>query len=86
MEHIREVLVERANTHGHFPIQSMTAQRLKRVLHDTPKWEKLPDYAKEAVELICTKLARMTHGDYMSIEHAKDIAGYATLIVDSLKK
>ncbi len=80
------VLNEREKTHGDFPTQSITAQGLKARLRDTPNWQKMPAYMREALELICTKLARMTHGDFLEIEHPTDIAGYATLIADSLKK
>lgn len=80
------ILNEREKTHGDFPTQSITAQELKHRLRNTPNWPKMPDYMKEALELICTKLARMGHGDFLHQDTPYDISGYATLIAESLKK
>ena len=83
---IDDVLNEREKTHGDFPTQAITAQELKHRLRNTPNWPKLPEYMRESLELICTKLARMTHGNWKDVDHPKDGSGYFELIVRELKK
>lgn len=71
------LLVEREKTHGAFKNVAETAQRLKFVIRDTNR--KLAKPQEEALDLICTKIARILHGNYMTKDHWDDIAGYAKL-------
>lgn len=64
-----------------------TAQALKLVfrsaLTEQDAW--LDDDMMEAIDLICTKMARIAHGDPMYLDHWLDISGYAQLVVNRLK-
>lgn len=77
---IESILQERQKTHGNFKDQSMTAQALKHVISSSPNWDLLTSAQKEALELICTKISRIGHGDPEHRDSWSDIAGYATLI------
>jgi hypothetical protein len=64
-----------------------TAQSLKLVfrsaLLEQDVW--LEDDMMEAIDLICTKMARIAHGDPTHIDHWLDIAGYSQLVVNRLQ-
>lgn len=64
-----------------------TAQSLKLVfrsaLIENDAW--LDDDMMEAIDLICTKMARIAHGDPNHIDHWLDIGGYSKLIVNRLQ-
>ena len=81
-----ELLSERQKTHGSFVDQAKTAQALKRVMCLTPNWQNMPPYMREGIELICTKMARMGHGDWQEADHPRDGSGYFELIVEGLWK
>lgn len=76
------LLNERETTHGDWNKTAETAQRLKTVLADA---RRLPHTQQEALDMICTKLARIVCGNASEPDHWKDLAGYATLVVENLK-
>lgn len=77
---VREpVLVEREATHGDFRETAAFSQNFKSICRLAPAYEKLPPEQREALDLICTKLARVLVGNNMEKDHWKDIAGYAKL-------
>jgi hypothetical protein len=77
---IDKTLAEREGTHGDFNKVAETAQRLKEVLSDACRLRS-PAH-REAVDLICTKLARIHCGDAWEPDHWRDIQGYAKLAED----
>lgn len=83
---IDKVLTERGNRYGAFKDGANIMQQLKTVMRATDGWERLTDSQKEALEMIQHKIGRVLNGDPTYIENFTDIAGYATLIVDELKK
>lgn len=82
---ILEVLKERGATHGDFVVQSGVAQRLKEIVHEYTS-EALHPIHMEALEMICVKMARILCGNVNEIDHWRDIAGYAQLVVRELEK
>jgi hypothetical protein len=44
----------------------------------------MPDHAREALDMMASKIARIVSGDHQFKDHWIDIVGYATLVVDSL--
>lgn len=77
MPTLNEILEERGNNYGDFADMACTAQQLKVMLtHDG-----MSSVQKEAMDLICTKLARIVHGNPDHIDSWRDIAGYANLVV-----
>ena len=85
------VLEERGKRYGSFKNQAAAAQELKntvRVYLDRPKLD--VDFntwimTNEALEMICTKMARILNGDIEYADNWIDIAGYAQLVADHLQ-
>lgn len=78
-----EVLNERQNTHGDFTCNSRIAQELKAtLLYENTD---LTPIQREAIEMICHKLARVVCGNPDYIDVWRDISGYATLVADRLQ-
>lgn len=63
----------------------MIAQLLKDVAHSAPMWEQLDPDMKEGVDIICSKIARITTSSCRHIDNWDDIAGYAILIANRLR-
>jgi riboflavin biosynthesis pyrimidine reductase len=87
---IQNILAERGRTHGSFDNQARMAQLLKRTLRDTyvTGGVKIPRtfVQEDALDMICHKLARIVCGNANVKDHWVDIAGYATLIANTLKE
>lgn len=80
-----KILKTRAKTHGDFQEVARIAQQLKAVMRDSPNWSNLPWYMQESLELDATKIARILCGSPYEPDHWQDIAGYATLVSETLK-
>ena len=81
---IEEMLTGREERYGSFENHAKIAQSLKRILQAEQKWEYLSADKKEALEMICHKIARVINGDQNYQDNWVDIAGYATLISQGL--
>ena len=84
MSKVDEILKNRQSIHGDFQEVAFVAQQLKY-------WTKysaneIPEYMLGSLDLICTKMARIANGNCNEIDHWLDIAGYAQLVVNQLKK
>lgn len=83
---VTNTIRERESTHGDFKGTAYTAQRLKNELRSKNiEWDHIHYDQLEALDMICTKIARILHGDHCEPDHWHDIAGYATLVEKSLK-
>ena len=71
------ILVTREATHGPFPLTARIAQDLKEAYRYGPA--DLNAAQREALDMICTKMARIMSGDPNTLDHWDDIAGYAKL-------
>ncbi len=74
-----DLLLERSSTHGKFEDNARISQELKLILQD----DTMTDVQKEAIDMICTKLARIRSGHSHFKDHWDDIAGYARLASNS---
>lgn len=83
---IAPLLNERGRTHGAYNDTARIAQELKRILRKSPDYATLPDVQRESLDMICTKIARVLCGDYACEDHWKDIAGYATLVIQLVEE
>jgi hypothetical protein len=83
--HIDNILQERGQTYGRFEDNAATAQSLKKVLHMNDNWFNLNYDQREALDMICSKMARIMNGDPNYPDNFHDIAGYATLVANRLK-
>ena len=83
---IEDILKERGSRYGKFKDHAAISQSLKSVIrvHAGDKWHDMHPDQKEALEMICHKIARILNGDPNYIENYKDIAGYAKLVADRL--
>ena len=86
MPDVRAILNERRNQHGRLTDHARVCQAMKRAMRDSLGWELLADDMKEAADMIVHKLARTLSGNPNYIEHYRDIAGYAQLVVDRLQE
>lgn len=86
MTDIQITLEERGNRYGNFIDNACVAQDLKQVLREAWNDDNMTALHKEALEMICHKMARIVNGDPDYIDSWHDIAGYATLVVDQIKE
>jgi hypothetical protein len=86
MSNINETLAQRGSRYGSFADQGRIEQNIKRAMHDSPNWASLHDDSKSALEMIATKISRILKGDPEYDDSWRDIAGYATLIVQRLER
>jgi len=87
-DEVRKILDEREKQYGNFSLHAELSQKLFETLelHDLESFSEFEPYKKEALMMICTKLARIINGDSNHIDSWKDIGGYAQLVVDALEK
>lgn len=81
-----ELLNEREKTHGPFNSVAVLSQDIKFVLRGHPEWGCLRPWQRESLDMIANKIARILSGDPMFADHWDDIAGYAKLVADRLRK
>jgi hypothetical protein len=79
------LLNEREKTHGSFEDVSRVAQEFKTTIWAMQDTHGLPWLHKEALEMICTKIARIVCGDHNEPDHWTDIMGYAKLVLKTLE-
>lgn len=84
MTDIEQTLDERGKRYGNFESQSMHASRLRNILIQPHR--NMPCYMEEALIMISNKLGRILNGDPYYDDSWRDIAGYATLVVEILEK
>lgn len=88
MNNINEILEQRAKTHGDFSTNAMLSQDLKNTIEYYAENCKtnLTKPQKEALDMVCSKVARIICGDNSEIDHWRDIAGYVMLVVRELER
>jgi hypothetical protein len=83
---IKDILKDRGSRYGDYRVQAETAQRIRDAFEDSPNWEILPGYMKEALSLMTTKFSRMLTGDMMYMDNVVDLIGYMTLMQTEMEK
>ena len=78
---IGNTLSERQSQYGSFKDVANTTQKLM----DQFALGRMSYVQREALHMICSKLARIANGDPNHIDSWHDIAGYATLVVNDLE-
>lgn len=83
MSELDEVLRERGNDYGDFECMARVSQELKKTMAsgETP----FVPAQQEAIDMICHKLSRLACGNANKKDTWLDIAGYATLISNTLE-
>ncbi|EIZ87139.1 hypothetical protein WYO_0176 [Methylobacterium sp. GXF4] len=83
---IKDTLAQRQGTHGEFADNADIMQTLKDAVRARPGWAKLDATKREALDMILHKVGRIVTGNPEEPDHWHDIAGYATLARDRVKK
>lgn len=78
------LITERGSRYGKFKDGADIMQSLKDTMRDVDGWSNLTASQKEALDMIQHKIGRILNGDPTYDDSWKDIAGYATLIVNEL--
>lgn len=83
--HTLEVLNQREKTHGSYSDVATMAQFMKAHFRNCKaEWDRLTVEQRESLDMIAVKIARVLGGNANEADHWLDIAGYATLVADSL--
>lgn len=80
------VLQQRGSRYGEFINNANVSQDLKHIMEQSTNWNSMDNDMKEALHMIAHKISRILEGDPMYDDSWVDIAGYATLVVDRLRK
>lgn len=78
------LITERGSRYGKFKDGAGIMQELKDVMREVDGWRNLTPSQREALDMIQHKIGRILNGDPNYDDSWKDIAGYATLIVNEL--
>lgn len=81
---IESLITERGSRYGKFKDGAEIMQGLKDVMREVDGWHSLTPSQREALDMIQHKIGRILNGDPSYDDSWKDIAGYATLIVNEL--
>ncbi|HEI0268560.1 TPA: hypothetical protein SIE67_004092 [Escherichia coli] len=79
-----QLITERGSRYGKFKDGAAIMQELKFVMREVDGWHNLTPSQREALDMIQHKIGRILNGDPTYDDSWKDIAGYATLIVNEL--
>jgi hypothetical protein len=79
---VSDLLNEREQTHGRFEEVAYTARTIRLAMTR----DGLSAVQEEALNMIASKLARITCGNPDEPDHWRDIAGYAELVVRDLRR
>ena len=79
-----QLITERGSRYGKFKDGAEIMQELKDVMRGVDGWHNLTPSQREALDMIQHKIGRILNGDPTYDDSWKDIAGYATLIVNEL--
>lgn len=82
---VQDLLKVREKTHGKFKDVARVSQAIKDAIAQN-QLSSLPDYVSEGLDNIAGKIARIVMGDHKFLDHWTDIAGYATLVLEELRK
>lgn len=83
---INETLLTRNETHGNYEDVANATNALLIAMQYTKNWDELFPTQKEALHMIAVKIARILSGFAEEPDHWHDIAGYATLVENFVKR
>jgi hypothetical protein len=89
MTDIQSILAEREKRYGDFTDHARIAEELMEVIQFNedsirPSWELMRPFQRQALRTIADKIARILNGDPNYDDNWRDIAGYATLVLERL--
>lgn len=83
-EDIQDTLAQRGARYGDFTDHAAIAQTLQDTMRATPGWGRMNAVQRQAITVMCDKLARIGNGDPNYDDNWRDIIGYATLALERL--
>jgi hypothetical protein len=78
---IKDTLSTREGQYGRYETVSQISQDIKKTMRQSPNYYIMPNYARESLDMIANKMARLLNGDYYLNDTWHDISGYAALVV-----
>ena len=84
MTEISRTLSESGSRYGDFTDHARIADHLLEIMQAQPNWVSMLSIQRQALRVISDKIARMLNGDPLYDDNWRDIAGYATLVLDRL--
>lgn len=82
---LEKTLNERGRNYGDFTTQAQLAQSLKQVMV-AHGMHQLKPFQRESLEMIQHKISRILNGDPNYVDSWDDIAGYALIVAERLRK
>jgi hypothetical protein len=76
---IHEIIKERGKTHGNYEDMAELSQALKRQIRFSKNWGAMTPAQREALEMICVKIARICVGNPHEPDHWTDLSAYPEL-------
>jgi hypothetical protein len=80
------VLAERGSRYGDFTDNAFYAQSIKEVYQSSERWDSMPAFACEALDMIASKISRILSGDPSYPDNWIDIQGFAKLAEERFKQ
>lgn len=80
------ILASRGADYGDFTYHANITQHLKDILRNIEGWNRLSANQKEALDMIMHKVGRILNGNPDLEDSWADIAGYARLAADRVRK
>lgn len=81
---VHATIADRQRIYGDFGEVAALAQKLKNAIHASDYYL-MGESHREALDMICSKIARIVCGDHNHADSWHDISGYATLVESGIK-
>ena len=78
---VNDTLSKREGQYGQYKVVSQISQDIKKIMRQSPNYYTMPDYARESLDMIANKMARLLNGNYYLNDTWHDISGYSALVV-----
>jgi hypothetical protein len=83
---VEETTTQRKSVYGDFDAEARIADCLIETLVRQPQWYHLRPLHRQALRMIAMKMARIVNGDPEYPDNWHDIAGYATITEQRLRR
>jgi hypothetical protein len=83
---VEDTLKERGGRYGSFDTHAVFAEEFNRVYEGSDNWDIMRSDSKEALRIIANKIGRILNGDPEYDDNWRDIAGYATLVLQRIER
>lgn len=81
---VKETLEQRGAVYGKFETHAEYAEKINNVFEQSPNWSHMSPDSKEALRIIANKIGRILNGNPEYDDNWRDIAGYATLVLNRI--